>query len=789
MHVGRRDGPARRRRAAAGVGRRAALAAHARVERPRAERLVRATLRTGLTSPMFGPALKLGQLVRPLLPAPLKAKLPSRSESSAGGRAARWPQRKHPRKMLMLMGCVQPAMRPNINSATARVLDACGIQTLVDDGAGCCGAVRAHLGDPEGGLADARRNIDAWWPLVDGLTSQGAVEAIVMNASACGLQVREYGAALAHDPAYAAKAARISALTRDVSELLPDLLPALRSRLGLAGPAAAAGRDQPAREALPAGLRRLAWHPPCTLQHGQRLRGGVETHLAALGFDVQMAAAEPHLCCGSAGTYSVLQPVLATQLRDRKLGHLAAQQPQVIVSANIGCIQHLQSGTTTPVRHWIEVLDEALQDAQTDRAPAATRARWAWCRASAMDRPLLPSGSAPRSLDRTICASAGGRGRHARRRWACAPARRWIPSASTEAKADPAVGRERRSRPTCTCGRCAQEAKRRGAKVIAIDPYRSRLGGEVHRSTWRCCRAPTGRWRWASPHVLIARRAGIDRDYVDAATRSASVRLAERAPRPFTPGLGRAGVRPRRPPTIVQLARDYWRHAAGGDPAELRHAARTPAAASRRAPAACLPALAGALARRAAGGVRAVLQRRGRGRRLRPRRARSGRICWRGAGRARSIMRAIGAGAGTRRRRRSKAVIVYDSNPVAVCARLARRWLAGFAARGPAHCVVHGAPSCTDTADYADLRAAGHHAARAPTTCTSPTGTCTRWPTTRRSRRWARRSPNSEVFRRLAARMGFAEPCFRRERRGQLAHRARLHASRAGDGEIRLGGS
>jgi glycolate oxidase iron-sulfur subunit len=350
-----------------------------RVERPRREQRLRATLRTALPSPLFGAALKMGQAVRPLLPAVLKAKLPSRSESQAGGRAGRWPQRTHARKVLMLMGCVQPSMRPNINSATARVLDACGVQTLVADGAGCCGAIRAHLGDREGGLADARRNIDAWWPLVEGLTSQGPVEAIVMNASGCGLQVREYGAALADDPAYAEKAARVSALTRDVSELLPDLLPALRSRLGLAGPAAgsaanvaptarsgqvgsaaSAAREQAATHPLPAGLRRLAWHPPCTLQHGQRLRGGVETHLSALGFDVQMAAAEPHLCCGSAGTYSVLQPVLATELRDRKLGHLAAQQPQVIVSANIGCIQHLQSGTDTPVRHWVEVLDEAL---------------------------------------------------------------------------------------------------------------------------------------------------------------------------------------------------------------------------------------------------------------------------------------------------------------------------------------------------------------------------------------------------------------------------------------------
>jgi len=305
-----------------------------RVERPSGERLVRLVLKEGLTSPLFGPAMKLGQLVRPLLPAKLKDKVPAKP----GPRAKLWPTRTHPRKVLMLLGCVQPSMMPNINSATARVLDAAGIQTLVADGAGCCGAIRTHLNDEAGGLADTRRNIDAWWPLV----AAGEVEAIVMNASGCGLAVKEYGHALAHDPAYAGKAQRISALTRDISELLPDLVERLRPQM-------TAGR----------AVTQLAFHPPCTLQHGQQLRG-VETDLAALGFTVRLAAGESHLCCGSSGTYSVLQPELAYALRDRKLANLEPLQAQVIVSANIGCIQHLQTGTKTPVRHWIEVLDEAL---------------------------------------------------------------------------------------------------------------------------------------------------------------------------------------------------------------------------------------------------------------------------------------------------------------------------------------------------------------------------------------------------------------------------------------------
>jgi glycolate oxidase iron-sulfur subunit len=309
----------------------------AKVERPLKERLLRGALKEGLTSSLFGPAMKLGQMVRPLLPAALQNKVPAKADA----RAHQWPQRTHARKVLMLLGCVQPSMMPGINAATARVLDAAGIQTLVADGAGCCGAIRAHLNDHEGGLADMRRNIDAWWPLVEGLTSAGKVEAIVMNASGCGVTVKEYAQHLAHDADYADKARRISALTQDLSEWLPEIAPLLKPRLR-------------------ASTVKLAYHPPCTLQHGQQLRGGVEAGLRELGFEINVAATESHLCCGSAGTYSVLQPALAYQLRDRKLAQLAPIEAHTIVSANIGCIQHLQTGTATPVRHWVEVLDEAL---------------------------------------------------------------------------------------------------------------------------------------------------------------------------------------------------------------------------------------------------------------------------------------------------------------------------------------------------------------------------------------------------------------------------------------------
>ncbi len=312
-----------------------------RVPRPAGESALRWALKEGLPSALFGPAMKAGQAVRGLLPAALKNKVPAKQPSGA------WPTRSHARQMLMLEGCVQPAMMPNINSATARVLDAAGVQVVLAPKAGCCGAVKFHLNDQDGGKAEMRRNIDAWWPYVAPASGTG-VEAIVMNASGCGVTVKEYGHILKDDPAYAAKAARISELTRDLSELLPTMVSGLQE-------------TQPRMaQRVAASAPKLAFHPPCTLQHGQQLRGGVEKSLGALGFDIRISTNESHLCCGSAGTYSVLNPDIAYQLRDRKLGHLKDLAPEVIVSANIGCITHLQSGTATPVRHWVEVLDDAL---------------------------------------------------------------------------------------------------------------------------------------------------------------------------------------------------------------------------------------------------------------------------------------------------------------------------------------------------------------------------------------------------------------------------------------------
>ncbi|MGZ5199664.1 MAG: glycolate oxidase subunit GlcF [Telluria sp.] len=301
-----------------------------RVPRPLGERVRRTTLKEALPrAALFKAAFKAGQAVRPLLSADLQDKLqPVRA-------AGQWPTREHARKMLVLDGCVQPAMGPNINAATARVLDALGVQLLVAPKAGCCGAVRYHMNDQAGGLDDMRRNIDAWWPWVE------QVEAIVMTASGCGATVKEYGHLLAHDPQYAAKARRISELTRDLSEIVPQFEGELAARMQ--------GR----------AARRVAYHPPCTLQHGQQIRGKVEGVLRAVGVDVVLCA-ESHLCCGSAGTYSVLHPEIAHALRDRKLANLEATGAGQIVSANIGCLTHLQSGTDKPVTHWIELVDDML---------------------------------------------------------------------------------------------------------------------------------------------------------------------------------------------------------------------------------------------------------------------------------------------------------------------------------------------------------------------------------------------------------------------------------------------
>jgi len=306
------------------------------VRRPLGERVVRALLREGLTRRwLFGPAMRIGQLVRPMLPAVLRDKVPARRDPG------QWPSRTHARKVLLLNGCTQPAMMPSIDAATARVLDRVGIEAIVERRSGCCGAIRHHLNDTEGALQQVRRNIDAWIPHLD-----AGVEVVLVNASGCGAMVKEYAHLLRADPAYAQEAKRVVEATRDPAEWLPGELAsqadAIRKRV----------RDG-------AVATRVAFHPPCTLQHGQRIRGAVEGWLASVGV-TPLYVPDAHLCCGSAGTYSVLQPELAMQLRSNKLEALHSGGPAQVLSANIGCIAHLQAGTPTPVRHWVEWVDEVL---------------------------------------------------------------------------------------------------------------------------------------------------------------------------------------------------------------------------------------------------------------------------------------------------------------------------------------------------------------------------------------------------------------------------------------------
>lgn len=298
------------------------------VPRSLGSRLLRGTLRAVVPhAGLFSAMTQAGQRLRPLLPGSLQAKLP-RQPRAAGER----PAPRHARRMLVLEGCVQPGFSPNTNAAAARVLDRLGISLVATPQAGCCGAVDYHMNAQGTGLDRARRNIDAWWPAIE-----AGAEAIVQTASGCGAFIKEYGALLKDDPHYGAKAQRVSALAKDLVEVL---------------------REAPLEGLAVHSDQRLAFHCPCTLQHAQKLGGAVEGVLARLGF-ILTAVPDGHLCCGSAGTYSITQPTLSKQLRDHRLNALETGKPDIIVTANIGCQTHLDGAGRTPVRHWIELVDEA----------------------------------------------------------------------------------------------------------------------------------------------------------------------------------------------------------------------------------------------------------------------------------------------------------------------------------------------------------------------------------------------------------------------------------------------
>ncbi len=304
----------------------------ARAPRPLAARLKRWLIREALLArPLFNAALAIGRAFKPLLPASLRARIP---ESRPAGV---WPAARHHRKMLVLDSCVQGAIAPVIDAAMARVLDRIGISLLRVPAAGCCGALPYHLSGEARGIALAKRNIDAWWPHVD-----RNVEAIIVTASGCGVMVKEYGHLLRDDGEYAAKAARISEVARDTVEVIGAEWPRIAPIV-----------------AMDAGPQKVAFQSPCSLQHGMRLDGRVEEILLALGLELTPVA-DSHLCCGSSGTFSLLQPKIAGELKAGKLAALEAGRPDVIATANIGCLAHLANGAKRPVRHWIELLDARM---------------------------------------------------------------------------------------------------------------------------------------------------------------------------------------------------------------------------------------------------------------------------------------------------------------------------------------------------------------------------------------------------------------------------------------------
>ena len=277
--------------------------------------------------PLFGALLRMGQLFRPILPAAIQRKVPAKSSGGV------WPAERHARTMLVLEACAQPSATPNVNRATARVLDQLGVSLIAAREAGCCGAVAHHLSDHARGLVAIKQNIDAWWPHIE-----AGAEAIVITASGCGVMVKEYGHLLANDAAYAEKAKRVSDLCRDIAEVL-------------------SAEDLTRLKVRNAGT--LAFHSPCTLQHGQKLNGVPEKVLRELGFELKPVA-DSHLCCGSAGTYSILQPDLSKRLLKQKVAALEATGAPQIATANVGCQLHLSTGANTPVRHWIELVDQAI---------------------------------------------------------------------------------------------------------------------------------------------------------------------------------------------------------------------------------------------------------------------------------------------------------------------------------------------------------------------------------------------------------------------------------------------
>ena len=303
-----------------------------KVKRSLSQRLLRNGLRTFFLSPAFGLSLKLGRFIRPVMPGAIKKAIPLRNNVPASKTT-----QTHTRKILLVQGCVQKSLQPAIDTAAEKIFDVLGLETVLAPSSGCCGALNHHLGAEQDALQQIRQNIDSWLPLIE----QDDVAAITMTASGCGVMIRDYQHVLADDAEYAEKAKRISQSYRDPVEIVmadDDAIAQLKASLN-----------------THKNINNVAFHPPCTLQHGQKITGQVEALLTSLGYTLKPFA-NSHLCCGSAGTYSITQKQLSQTLLNNKISAIEVTEPDMIITANIGCQTHLQSATDTPVRHWLELL-------------------------------------------------------------------------------------------------------------------------------------------------------------------------------------------------------------------------------------------------------------------------------------------------------------------------------------------------------------------------------------------------------------------------------------------------
>ena len=306
------------------------------------QKFFRFILREFLLSKFFYIGMYVSKKIRFILPKKIKKFIPkSKLSFFQINNDFHRSKNKSEKKIILFLGCVQKSMLPSINEATQKILKVCDYSYSAIDNNDCCGAIRSHLSDNEGQIKNVKRNIDLWWPEI----SDGNIKYIISNASACSLEIKNYGKVLSDDPKYSEKAKKVSKLAIDLSEILPEIVNVLASKINFNK------KNQ-----------KLVFHPPCTLQHGHKINGLVERNLEKLGYKILKTNEESNLCCGSAGTYSLFHPEISIALKKRKIDHIKKLDCDLVISANVGCISHLQSESPKSVKHWVEVLADDLKD-------------------------------------------------------------------------------------------------------------------------------------------------------------------------------------------------------------------------------------------------------------------------------------------------------------------------------------------------------------------------------------------------------------------------------------------